>query len=356
MSSPRARSVLRRRWAGSSRAWPNGRTPASTSTAPGTSARDATRPGDRAGCSGYATLRPGELQRRRGRPRAVAHLRGAPPPCSTWGAPPGSSSRSLRELGLDAEGCDVSRYAVDHAAPGARGHVRVGDLLAGLPWEDADLRPGERARRRSSTSRPSRSPPPSPSCARVCAGFVYATIPSFGANGGGGPDGIFEGKVRPERLAALPGHGPRVRGARCPSPTWPATPPASPSRAISPSPSYRWWTARFAEAGFTRRADVERRIYADIEPAGLAMAWNVYVFAVPGANERARRAPVAGVLVGGAGPAAPAVRHLTGPVRAGSDRHRSVTRRRPMVARCDWWTTRISSTCASTGAPTAWWS
>ena len=45
--------------------------------------------------------------------------------------------------------------------------------------------------------------------------------------------------------------------------------------------SFDWWTARFAEAGFDRWADVERRLYTDIAPAGLGVFWNLYVFAVP---------------------------------------------------------------------------
>src|SRR5438067_3110560 len=36
---------------------------------------------------------------------------------------------ALRELGMDAEGVDVSQYAVDHAALGAQGHVQYGDVL-----------------------------------------------------------------------------------------------------------------------------------------------------------------------------------------------------------------------------------
>ena len=42
----------------------------------------------------------------------------------------------LRELGVDAVGCDLSPYAVDHATPGAVGHIRVASLFSGLPWPD----------------------------------------------------------------------------------------------------------------------------------------------------------------------------------------------------------------------------
>ena len=53
---------------------------------------------------------------------------------------------ALRELGIDAEGVDVSQYAVEHAALGARGHVRQGNLLRRLPVRRRRLRPGHRAR------------------------------------------------------------------------------------------------------------------------------------------------------------------------------------------------------------------
>ena len=46
---------------------------------------------------------------------------------------------ALRELGLDAEGCDVSSFAVEHAAEGALGHVRLGNLLDGLPYADGQF-------------------------------------------------------------------------------------------------------------------------------------------------------------------------------------------------------------------------
>ncbi len=42
--------------------------------------------------------------------------------------------------------------------------------------------------------------------------------------------------------------------------------------------SFEWWTEQFDAAGFTRCPDVERRLYADIRPAGLAPYWNIYVF------------------------------------------------------------------------------
>jgi len=46
---------------------------------------------------------------------------------------------ALRELGVATDGVDLSRYAIAHAVPGARGHVQQGDVRAGLPFADASF-------------------------------------------------------------------------------------------------------------------------------------------------------------------------------------------------------------------------
>ena len=46
---------------------------------------------------------------------------------------------------------------------------------------------------------------------RVCGGYLYATIPSFGRNRSG-PDGHFEGKVRPELVVEYRGLGTGLPG------------------------------------------------------------------------------------------------------------------------------------------------
>lgn len=187
---------------------------------------------------------------------------------------------ALRDLGVDAHGCDVSRYAVEHAAPGALGFVRLGDLGHGLPYADGefdlvsaleilehlppDLVPGALAELR-----------------RVCGGVVYATIPSFGHNASG-PDGHFEGKVRPERLVRYESLGDGYDGP-VPAEDLAVDTEGRPLEGHLTIASFGWWTSRFADAGFDRWADVERRLYADIAPAGLSRFWNLYVFAVPGA-------------------------------------------------------------------------
>jgi len=190
----------------------------------------------------------------------------------------------LREQGIDAEGCDLSEFAIDHASPGAVGHVRVANLFAGLPWPDGafDL---VCALEILEHLPPDRVPDALAELARVCGGYLYATIPSFGTNRSG-PDGHFDGKVRPERLAHYQGLGPDYLG-----------PVPEPDLAVDAEgelveghlciASFEWWTERFAEAGFTRCVDVEERLYADIAPADLARYWNLYVFATADADPAA---------------------------------------------------------------------
>jgi SAM-dependent methyltransferase len=189
----------------------------------------------------------------------------------------------LRELGVDAEGCDVSRFAIAKAPVEVEGHVRVADLLTGLPWPDGTfevvsvleilehLPPGQVA-------------PAIAELRRVCGGFVYATIPSFGPNDGPGPDGFFDNKVRAECLEDYKAVTDSFDGP---------VPYEDLARDVDGAPveghltiaSYRWWTRQFENAGMARRPDIEARIQSDIEPAGLAPWWNLYVFAVPDAPE-----------------------------------------------------------------------
>jgi SAM-dependent methyltransferase len=189
----------------------------------------------------------------------------------------------LRELGLDAQGCDVSRFAIDSATPGAKGHIRLADVMTGLPWADGtfDLV--------SVLETLEHLPPYQVSqaiaeVARVCGGFVYATIPSFGPSGGPGPDGFFDNKVRPERLEHYRGLADSYDGP-VPCEDLAIDVEGNLVEGHLTIASYRWWTHRFEDAGMTRRPDIEARIHADIAPAGLTPWWNLYVFAAPGAPE-----------------------------------------------------------------------
>lgn len=241
--------------------------------------RDAS--GDRAGLSGYATydrissnadIAGRVMWRQFGGARRTLDV----------GCARGYVVEVLRELGLEAEGADVSAYAVAHPSPGARGHLQVAALTGRLPWEDGrfDLV--------SVLEVLEHIPPPQVPGAlrelrRVCSGFVYATIPSFGPNGDG-PPGHFEGKVRPERVAHYQQLGPDFLGP-VPEEDLARDSEGHPVEGHVSIAAFAWWTRRFADAGFARRPDIERRIYADIEPAGLAPYWNLYVFAAPGADE-----------------------------------------------------------------------
>jgi SAM-dependent methyltransferase len=187
----------------------------------------------------------------------------------------------LRERGIDAQGCDLSRFAVDHASPGAAGHIRVANLFAGLPWADGffDLVTTLEILEHLP---PDQVPAALAELARVCGGYLYATIPSFGPNRSG-PDGHFEGKVRPDRVAHYYGLGPDYRG---PVPMADLAVDAEGELVEGHLciASFEWWTERFADVGFTRCIDVEERLYADIAPADLAQFWNLYVFRLTDAD------------------------------------------------------------------------
>ncbi len=188
---------------------------------------------------------------------------------------------ALRDLGLAAEGCDASTFAVAHPAPGAEGHVHLGDLAAGLPFGDGafdlvcalevlehlppDAVPGALAELR-----------------RVSGGLLYATIPSFGPSPAG-PGGHFEGKVRPDRVDHYRALGPGYEGP-VPFEDLEIDAEGHPVEGHLTIASFHWWTRRFAEAGFERWPEVERALYADIEPVGLERFWNLYVLAVPGTD------------------------------------------------------------------------
>ncbi len=163
----------------------------------------------------------------------------------------------------------------------------MADLFAGLPWDDGAFELVT-ALEILEHLPPDRVPGAIAELARVCGGHLFATIPSFGPNRSG-PDGHFEGKVRPERVDHYRGLGPDYRG---PVPEADLALDAD-GRLVEGHltiASFEWWTARFAEAGFVRCTDVEARLYIDIEPAALAPFWNLYVFRLPDADPRAARA------------------------------------------------------------------
>jgi len=183
---------------------------------------------------------------------------------------------ALRELGLDAEGCDASRFAVEHPAPGAKGHIRVGDPTVGLPWPD-DAFDVVCALETLEHLPPSEVPKALNEIRRVSQTAVYVTIPSFGPSGGPGPEGHFDGKVRPDRLAHYETLGDDYDGP-VPFDDLARDGDGAPVEGHLTIASFGWWTARFSDAGLVRRPDLEASIHRDIDPAGLAPFWNLYVF------------------------------------------------------------------------------
>jgi SAM-dependent methyltransferase len=188
----------------------------------------------------------------------------------------------LRERGIDAQGCDVSPYAVEHATPGAVGHLRVANLFAGLPWPDGAFELV------TALEILEHLPPDQVGLAlaeirRVCSGYLYATIPSFGVNRSG-PDGHFEGKVRPERVRYYDELGPDFVGP-VPEADLAVDAEGQPVEGHLTIAAFEWWTRQFELAGFTRCPDIERRLYADIEPGDLAPYWNIYVLRTDGASD-----------------------------------------------------------------------
>lgn len=238
--------------------------------------------GDRGGLSGYATY-----DRMTSNADIAAYVIwrtfGGAKRTLDVGCATGFVVEALRELGLDAQGCDVSRYAVDHATAGARGHVRVADPRASLPWPDGEFEVVSALEILEHLA-PADVPAALAELRRVCSGYLYATIPSFGGNNGAGPGGHYEGKVRPERLDHYKAMGLDYDG---PVPTEDLARDAVGEllEGHETIASFGWWTARFGEAGFERRPAIERRIYDDIEAGALTSAWNVYVLGVPGSEE-----------------------------------------------------------------------
>ena len=179
-----------------------------------------------------------------------------------------------RELGIDARGVDLSQYALDRAALGARGHVRYGNLLHRLPFgrgtfdgvtlfETLEHLPPEVVPRALREVR------------RVTKGYVVATIPSFGDNPNG-PGGWLDGKVRPERLDYYRSLGPGYDGP-IPYDDLYRDSDGAPVEGHLCIASFAWWTRQFEAAGFVRDAAIERRIHPYLARVGLTKYWNLYV-------------------------------------------------------------------------------
>jgi len=202
---------------------------------------------------------------------------------------------ALRELGVAAEGVDISRYAIDHAAPGARGHIRQGDLRRGLPFPDGafDL---VTALETLEHLPPTDVPTAIAEIARVAGRWVLCTIPSFGPNDNG-PGGWYQVKVRDDRVAYYESLGPQFEG---PIPYGDLYRDATgqPIEGHLTVASFSWWTERFADAGLVRCAVTERRLHPELARMGLTKFWNLYVLRQASAAEPAAGVRDAGTVEG----------------------------------------------------------
>ena len=189
---------------------------------------------------------------------------------------------ALRELDVDAEGVDVSLYAIDHATPGARGHVRQGSLLDRLPFDDASFDVVS-AFETFEHLPPETIPAALGELRRVCRGYLIATIPSFGPNQFG-PGGWFNGKVREDHLAAYL-QLPDTYDGPIPYDDLARDAEGEPIEGHLTIASFTWWTKRFRDAGFERCGDVERRVHPHLARFGLTKYWNLYVLRIPGVAE-----------------------------------------------------------------------
>lgn len=186
---------------------------------------------------------------------------------------------ALREVGIDAQGVDASRWAVTHASRAARRFVRRADVAKRLPFPAAsfDVVSVLETLEHIPTAAVPRA---LGELRRVCGGWVVATIPSFGPNAGG-PPGWLEGKVREDRVAPL-----YELGADFDGPIAEADLARDARGDLVEGhvtiASYRWWTEQFERAGFERCLEMERRVHPHIARFGLTASWCLYVLRIPG--------------------------------------------------------------------------
>jgi 2-polyprenyl-3-methyl-5-hydroxy-6-metoxy-1,4-benzoquinol methylase len=186
---------------------------------------------------------------------------------------------ALRERGMDANGVDVSHWAVKNASPGAQGHVKVVDLEKRSPsrFRHFDLISAFEVMEHLS---PEQVPAVIQRLRKSCDGWLIATVPSIGHNENGYLT-CLGGKVRDDRLPYYADLGDSYDGP-VPHDDLLRDAQGNPIEGHLTIASYRWWTQQFEAAGFERCAQMEQRLNPIIARFGLAMAWNLYIFKVPG--------------------------------------------------------------------------
>jgi SAM-dependent methyltransferase len=174
---------------------------------------------------------------------------------------------ALGELGHDASGCDGSQYAVNTAARGARGRLRQVDLRDGLPYATGAFELVT-AFETLEHLPPDAVPNAIRELARVSAGTVVVTIPSFGPRPPL-PSGWLAGKLRGERSGHYDALGPEYDGP-IPLEDLARDRDGNPLEGHLTIASFRWWRRQFEAAGLRPDLDLDARAWAGLEAHRLA--------------------------------------------------------------------------------------
>lgn len=205
----------------------------------------------------------------------------APQKALDVGCATGFVVEALTELGIDAYGTDLSYWAVEHPAKGAKGRLQQGNVLQGLPFATGEFDlvtcleilehlPPDQIPRTLTELR------------RISSGYVVATIPSIGDNAYG-PGGWYDLKVRPEVLDEYRAKGPNYRGPVPPEDLY-LDKNGEPIEGHICIASFAWWEEQFANAGFERCGETELLMHHDLARYAQTEYWNLYVFRVPTAR------------------------------------------------------------------------
>lgn len=187
---------------------------------------------------------------------------------------------ALRDVGIEASGCDFSEYAINTASRGARGHLRWGDLSKELPWAPKDFELVTCFETLEHLP-PALAPQAVRELARLSSRYVLASIPSFGPRSPL-PSGWFAGKVRGEpRFSAL---GPEYDGP-IPEDGLALDTRGQPLEGHLTIASFRWWRRHFEAAGLVHCGEAEVALYEALAAYNLQGFFDFYVFRHPSAPE-----------------------------------------------------------------------
>jgi SAM-dependent methyltransferase len=189
---------------------------------------------------------------------------------------------ALRELGLDAWGTDISHYAINRPAQGARGFLQWGNLMDGLPYRDGEFELLT-CLETLEHMRPDMIDDVLKELRRITSKYLVCTIPSFGPNESG-PDGWFEVKTTDTKTEEYYAKGPDYEGP-IPYEDIYRDARGEPIEGHLTLASFGWWTKQFEKAGFVRCGKAELEIHPHLARYGLTKYWNLYVLRTPDAPE-----------------------------------------------------------------------